>query len=305
MNARPIIIATFAALALTTTASAQLSIPWFTIDGGGGTSSGGAFTLSGTIGHTDAGTPMTGGAFTLTGGFWAGVATPPQCIADFNGDGSLDPDDLGDYINCYFALPPCAQADFNHDTNIDPDDLGDYINAYFAAAEPPSALRSLRLSRRCAWPTLSSSVRILTIKNWAWAAPSLSWPARATASRSLTSRAASPHPSAIPRRAPARPPPLLSLCLPPPPTKLRFPEQWGSLNPQRASNSISPTAESNTPSKPATKSPGSSRALQAQVMFVPYFEGRPPRPPRRHAHRRRRPLRCQAHQGGHACAPRL
>lgn len=41
------------------------------IAGGGGTSIGGAFTLSGTIGQPDATTPLTGGAFSLAGGFWA------------------------------------------------------------------------------------------------------------------------------------------------------------------------------------------------------------------------------------------
>jgi hypothetical protein len=48
------------------------AIDWFTIDGGGGGSSGGAFSLSGTIGQPDAGT-LTGGAFSLEGGFWAGA----------------------------------------------------------------------------------------------------------------------------------------------------------------------------------------------------------------------------------------
>ncbi|MGD9691019.1 MAG: hypothetical protein AB7K52_11730 [Phycisphaerales bacterium] len=56
----------------------------------------------------------------------------PLCPADFNGDGSLDPDDLGDFINCYFSLPPCDGADFNADGSVDPDDLGDFINNYFA-----------------------------------------------------------------------------------------------------------------------------------------------------------------------------
>ena len=43
-----------------------------TIDGGGGTSSGGAFSLTGTIGQHDA-SPVTssGGGFLLSGGFWA------------------------------------------------------------------------------------------------------------------------------------------------------------------------------------------------------------------------------------------
>ena len=48
-------------------------LEWTTIDGGGGTSSGGGFVLSGTIGQHDAGTVMTGGSFSLTGGFWPGM----------------------------------------------------------------------------------------------------------------------------------------------------------------------------------------------------------------------------------------
>ncbi|MGD9690240.1 MAG: hypothetical protein AB7K52_11360 [Phycisphaerales bacterium] len=60
------------------------------------------------------------------------MCTPaPTCPADFNQDGNVDPDDLGDYINCYFAIPPCESADFNQDGNVDPDDLGDFINTYF------------------------------------------------------------------------------------------------------------------------------------------------------------------------------
>jgi hypothetical protein len=59
-------------------ASAQnYSIDWFTIDGGGGTSSGGQYTLSGTIGQPDAGT-LSGGNFTLDGGFWGGVFAVQQ-----------------------------------------------------------------------------------------------------------------------------------------------------------------------------------------------------------------------------------
>jgi hypothetical protein len=46
------------------------SIDWFTIDGGGGTSTGGVYSVSGTIGQPDAGT-MSGGNFSLTGGFWS------------------------------------------------------------------------------------------------------------------------------------------------------------------------------------------------------------------------------------------
>ncbi len=50
-----------------------------TIDGGGGTSSGGEFTLTGTIAQPDASTvPATGGQFSLVGGFWAGGDIPPR-----------------------------------------------------------------------------------------------------------------------------------------------------------------------------------------------------------------------------------
>ncbi len=47
------------------------SIDWFTIDGGGGTSTGGVYSVSGTIGQPDAGPTMTNGQYAVTGGFWA------------------------------------------------------------------------------------------------------------------------------------------------------------------------------------------------------------------------------------------
>jgi hypothetical protein len=43
------------------------------VDGGGGTSTGGVYTVSGTIGQPDAGA-MGGGNFTLEGGFWGTIA---------------------------------------------------------------------------------------------------------------------------------------------------------------------------------------------------------------------------------------
>lgn len=57
-------------LSLSTAFAQNYSIDWFTIDGGGGTSSGGSYTLSGTIGQPDAGR-LTGGSYTLDGGFWS------------------------------------------------------------------------------------------------------------------------------------------------------------------------------------------------------------------------------------------
>jgi len=44
------------------------AIDWWTIDGGGGTSTGGVYSVTGTIGQPDAGsTAMTGGAYSVTG----------------------------------------------------------------------------------------------------------------------------------------------------------------------------------------------------------------------------------------------
>lgn len=49
------------------------SIDWHKIAGGGGTSTGGVYSVSGTIGQHDATADiaLTGGGFSLTGGFWA------------------------------------------------------------------------------------------------------------------------------------------------------------------------------------------------------------------------------------------
>src|ERR1035438_4867663 len=54
------------------------SIDWFKVSGGGGVSTGGVYSVSGTIGQHDAGEAMTGGNYALTGGFWAiyAVQTP-------------------------------------------------------------------------------------------------------------------------------------------------------------------------------------------------------------------------------------
>lgn len=46
------------------------SLDWHALDGGGGTSTGGVYSVSGTIGQPDAGA-MSGGNYSLTGGFWS------------------------------------------------------------------------------------------------------------------------------------------------------------------------------------------------------------------------------------------
>ena len=49
----------------------QHSIDWYKISGGGGTSTGEVYSVSGTIGQPDAIGAMTGGDYSFTGGFWS------------------------------------------------------------------------------------------------------------------------------------------------------------------------------------------------------------------------------------------
>ena len=49
-------------------------LSWSTIDGGGGTSAGGSYTLTGTVGQTDA-YWVSGGIYDLLGGFWPDVSS--------------------------------------------------------------------------------------------------------------------------------------------------------------------------------------------------------------------------------------
>ena len=51
-------------------APGQFAVDWSTVDGGGGTSTGGVYAVSGAIGQPDAGA-MGGGKYSLTGGFWS------------------------------------------------------------------------------------------------------------------------------------------------------------------------------------------------------------------------------------------
>ena len=73
------ISSTLALAALVIPIQAQpYSIPWYKVSGGGGTSTGGVYSVSGTIGQPDASGPLTGGNYSLTGGFWSlyAVQTP-------------------------------------------------------------------------------------------------------------------------------------------------------------------------------------------------------------------------------------
>jgi hypothetical protein len=92
----------------------DFSIPWYTIDGGGGFSSGGVFELNGTIGQHDAGPVMTGDNFTLTGGFWVGDADA-ILLGDVNLDGFVNLLDVAPFIDRITTGKYQAEADTNQD----------------------------------------------------------------------------------------------------------------------------------------------------------------------------------------------
>jgi hypothetical protein len=98
-------------------ASAQVGgaydLSWSTIDGGGATfSTGGVYSLGGTIGQPDAGA-LASGATACTGGFWAGVGSAP-CYP--NCDNStiapiLNVADFACFLNRFAAGDPYANCD--------------------------------------------------------------------------------------------------------------------------------------------------------------------------------------------------
>lgn len=67
------LLAAFIGAALSANAQSY-SMNWSKIAGGGGTSSGGTYAISGTIGQPDASGVMNGGNYSLTGGFWSLVS---------------------------------------------------------------------------------------------------------------------------------------------------------------------------------------------------------------------------------------
>jgi hypothetical protein len=85
------------------------------------------------------GAPISGFTVTSASGIdWVPELGEP-CVADFNGDTVLNPDDLSEFITCFFLelqFPGfCAGGDFNGDGLINPDDLSEFITAFFLAVQ--------------------------------------------------------------------------------------------------------------------------------------------------------------------------
>ena len=108
------------------------AVDWFTIDCGGGTSSGGPYTLTATIGQPDAGPLLAAAGASMSGGFWVVASTlpPPPCPADFNHSGAVSVQDIFDFLAAYFGSDPAA--DFNLSGQVSVQDIFDFLAAYFA-----------------------------------------------------------------------------------------------------------------------------------------------------------------------------
>lgn len=100
-------------------------LDWYTIDGGGGTSTGGAlgqYQLTGTVGQHDADTSLGGGAYDVMPGFWHGVET--FCAADVDNDGDADVDDIEIFVDLFLdGIVGNADMDGDGDEQVDDIDI--------------------------------------------------------------------------------------------------------------------------------------------------------------------------------------
>ena len=117
----------------------QLAIDWSTIDGGGAMSStGGSFSVSGTIGQPDAASnpTLTGDSFELTGGFWP-VTSVCYCLGDLNGDGQRDGLDVQKFVACMVVGGNCSCADVDQANGLTLADVPAFVTALLAGQPCP------------------------------------------------------------------------------------------------------------------------------------------------------------------------
>ena len=130
------------ACSMTASAMAQsgggYDLSWSTIDGGGATSTGGSYSLSGTIGQADAGPSpaMTGGSYQLTGGFWP-VSQVCYCLGDLNGDGKKDGRDVQQFLACVLSGGNCSCADVDQASGVTLADVPVFVNSLLAGSVCP------------------------------------------------------------------------------------------------------------------------------------------------------------------------
>ena len=93
-------------------------LSWSTIDGGGGTGSGGSYIVRGTIAQHDA-AYSAGGPYELLGGFWPGG---PICIVDFYS--------FARFAEQWLWESSELDADLSGDDDVDYEDLGLFVEEW-------------------------------------------------------------------------------------------------------------------------------------------------------------------------------
>jgi len=106
-----LLLAIVAILVIATGSRADYQIVWSTIDGGGGTSNGGQYVLTGTIGQPDA-AYSEGGRYEVLGGFWPGG---PLCIVEF--------EDFARFAEQWLYTGSGLPGDLDGDNDVDLEDL--------------------------------------------------------------------------------------------------------------------------------------------------------------------------------------
>ncbi len=130
---RFIVLAAVLTLLPLTAAFSQYTIPWFTIDGGGTTSTGGTFSLTGTIGQPDASSfagPISNDFFSLVGGFWP-AAVVPSCALPGDMDLSTlrNGVDIQGFVRCLLGVSGtnCACADMSGNGTVGVEDIPGFV----------------------------------------------------------------------------------------------------------------------------------------------------------------------------------
>jgi hypothetical protein len=122
----------FGIAALTAFASAgwgDYQIVWSTIDGGGGTSTGGTYKLVGTIGQPDA-AYSAGGDYEVLGGFWPGG---PLCIVEF--------EDFARFAEHWLGSGSGLSGDLDDDGDVDIKDLKQFADNWLSCCPSNWTLR--------------------------------------------------------------------------------------------------------------------------------------------------------------------
>jgi hypothetical protein len=140
--------------AAATTTFAQLSLDWWTVNGGGGASvsADGRFEVSGTAGQPDAGF-IAGGTFYLQGGFWTSVLVPvPVLWIVLMPDGDVEvswPAWAGNYVLEH--APTVTSAPESWD-DVSPATYQNDGSRFYITVPAPSDIQFYRLRQLCLGP---------------------------------------------------------------------------------------------------------------------------------------------------------